>query len=638
MGSSASAHAADRATVALAPHDPAGLAAYATAVTARGSPAYGRYLTVAQFARRFGARPAAVTVVRRGLAAHGLRAGAISANGLTLAITATAPVAHRAFATAAGGRDVAAPAIAGRVAGLVQAVIGSGASAPTASVIVPGAAAHAFDVTAATVAPATPAAGPQPCPIARAAGGGGAGYTADRIASAYGLSGYYGAGDEGAGVTIALYELEPFSAADVAAYQSCYGTTADVRTIPIDGGAGAGAGSGEAAMDIETAIGLAPRATINVYEGPATGLGAYDTYSRIVADDSAQVISTSWGQCEALEGAVPAAAEQTLFEEAAVQGQSLVASAGDQGSDDCGDRRPSVDDPASQPWVTGVGATSLQTTGDLVWNDSLGASGGGASRLWGRPAYQNQLALPQSGVTCGAAGTACREVPDLSIDGDPATGYVAYYLGAWRLVGGSSVAAPAIAALTALADASPACAGHRIGFLNPDLYRAAAANYAANFHDVTAGTNGFDSVAGFAADPGYDMASGLGTPGASLGPTLCRDAVSGASRASTGSTAHGPQAVSASSAVRLGRSRNRTGLVGVAVHVRVAAHDPQGGRLTYTATGLPRGLRLSARTGRISGRPRRVGSTIVRLRVSDDRGGSATTMFRWRIAARRFTG
>ncbi len=62
-----------------------------------------------------------------------------------------------------------------------------------------------------------------------------------------------------------------------------------------------------------------------------TGSGAYDTYSRIISDDAAQVISTSWGLCEALEGSVPASVENVLFEEAAVQGQSLLASSGDDG-------------------------------------------------------------------------------------------------------------------------------------------------------------------------------------------------------------------------------------------------------------------------------------------------------------------
>src|SRR5262249_60739818 len=104
--------------------------------------------------------------------------------------------------------------------------------------------------------------------------------------------------------------------------------------------------------------------------------------------------------------------------------------------------RRSVDDPASQPLVTAVGATSAQPSGNVVWNDPLGATGGGVSRLWGRPAYQAAAAQPQSGVRCGASRTACREVPDISVDGDPATGYVAYYGGAWRSVRGPGAPAP----------------------------------------------------------------------------------------------------------------------------------------------------------------------------------------------------
>src|SRR6202008_3540266 len=124
-----------------------------------------------------------------------------------------------------------------------------------------------------------------------------------------------------------------------------------------------------------------------------------------------------------------------------------------------------------------------------------------------------------------------------SVDGDPETGYVAYYLGSWRTVGGTSVAAPTVAALAVLADASPACGGRRLGFLNPALYRAAGAAYAAHFGDVTSGSNGFDSVPGFTAGSGYDMASGLGTPTASLGQSLCGGS------AATPTTENGPVAL-----------------------------------------------------------------------------------------------
>jgi subtilase family serine protease len=612
-----------RSTVALAPRNASALAAYAAAVTTQGSPLYHRYLTVAQFARRFGASATAIAKVRAALAARGVTVGAVTANRLALEVTVPAGTLK---ASIAADRDSDSPTTTltdGSVDGLVAAVIGPGAAAPSASVTVGLPPVFGSDRPPGTrVAPLT--AGPQPCATAQADAALDGAHTADEIAADYGLSGYYGAGDEGRGVTIAVYELEPFSSSDVAAYQACYGTAAVVTRVAVDGGAGTGPGSGEAAMDVEDLIGLAPRVSITVYEGPPTGSGAYDTYSRIISDDAAQVISTSWGLCEALEGSVPASAENALFEEAAVQGQSLVASSGDEGSDDCGDGRPSVDDPASQPWVTGVGATSLQGSRNVVWNDSLGATGGGVSSLWGRPAYQNAAAQAQSGVTCGSAGAACREVPDISVDGDPDTGYAAYYRGFWRAVGGTSVSAPTVAALVALSDASPACGGRPIGFLNPGLYRAADEAYAVNFHDVTSGTNAFDSVTGFAAGPGYDMASGLGAPTASLGQTLC------AGSASPVSTDNGPRAVNGSKIVWLGRMGNRSGRVGTKVQVRVQARDGAGLRLTFTAADLPAGLTINQRTGLISGTPRRAGWRTVLVRAADGRG-AATVVFRWTI-------
>ena len=623
-------------TVALAPRNAAALAAYASAVTTPGSPLYGRYLTVAEFARRFGATTSAIAKVRAALAAQGMTAGAIAANRLALEVTSPArsPNAFRAsFAPDRESDPLALPLGDADVNRLVQAVIGPGAAAPRASVTVHGG--PIFDpvpVVTARFAPlpqAPGSAGPQPCAAARAAAASTEAYTADEIASAYGLSHYYAAADAGQGMTIAVYELEPFSASDVAAYQACYGTGTTVTTVAVDGGAGTGPGIGEAAMDVEDLIGLAPQASIRVYEGPSTGAGAYDTYSRIISDGAAQVISTSWGMCEALKGSVPASVENTLFEEAAVQGQSILASAGDAGSDDCGDSRQSVDDPASQPWLTAVGATSLKGSDNVVWNDSLGATGGGVSTLWGRPAYQNAAATPQSTVTCGSSGVTCREVPDISVDGDPATGYVAYYRGSWRSVGGTSVAAPTMAALAALAEASPACGGRRIGFLNPALYRAAAGAYAANFNDVSSGNNGFDSVAGFAAGPGYDMASGLGTPTASLGQTLCNGS------AAPSVTDNAPRALNASDIVRLRRLGNRSGRVGAKVAVRVEAHDDGGLPLTFSATELPAGLKINQRSGLISGTPRRASSRTVRVRATDADGSSATVVFRWTIARGR---
>ena len=126
-----------------------------------------------------------------------------------------------------------------------------------------------------------------------------------------------------------------------------------------------GPGSGEAALDIENVIGLAPKANIAVYEGPNSGDGPYDTMNAIISQHLAQVVTTSWGQCEPAEGSQQTGAENTLFQEAAAQGMSVLSASGDDGSEDCDGTGGApqdaleVDDPASQPYVTGVGGTTL---------------------------------------------------------------------------------------------------------------------------------------------------------------------------------------------------------------------------------------------------------------------------------------
>ena len=611
-----------RVTVALRPRHAAALAAYAAAVTRTGSPEYRHYLSVAEFARRFGPTAAELRLVRAGLRARGLVVGATSPNRLSISVRATARVTADAFGTpidryvlrggAAQDAPAARPALRGPAGALVQGIVGLDSIAPRAGLelgrrhrtrLRAGAARARIHARARTHASGhVVSAGPQACTAARTAAAEGWGYTPSQIADHYGLSGFYAAGDEGAGVTIALFELEPFSASDLAAYQACMGTAATVDVATVDGGPGAGYGSGEAAADVEDVIGLAPKAHILVYEGPPTGQGAYDTYSAIVTQDAAQVVSTSWGLCEAEMGPQALAAENTLFEEAAVQGQTVIAAAGDAGTNDCGNGQLSVDDPSSQPWVTSVGGTHLLSGGDSVWDDAAGASGGGVSQFWGRPAWQT-AAVPQSSVTCGASGTSCRELPDISADADPDSGYTAYFRGGWRTVGGTSIAAPTVASLVTLAAASPACAPGRLGFLNPALYAAAA-----DIHDVTSGTNAFGGLAGYSAAAGYDMASGLGTPTAALGPALCGDAL----------------AFSAPPAQRWAAGRR--------VALALNAHSTRAAGIAWSATGLPAGVSLGGRTGRLSGAPTVAGSFTVTVTAVDADGATATGSFTASVA------
>jgi hypothetical protein len=474
------------------------------------------------------------------------------------------------------------------------------------------------------------------CPSAVSAAGANQAYTATQLASAYRFSALYSAGDEGAGQTIALFELEPYAARDVAAYQSCYGTSATVANVPVDGGDGTGYGpTGETALDIEDVIGLAPQARILVYEGPNTGAGVYDTYNAIVSSDQASVVSTSWGECEADLPTGAAAIENTLFEEAAAQGQSLFAAAGDAGSADCyvpgvpTDESLAVDDPASQPFVTGVGGTTMSAPGppppETVWNagcaNGCGGGGGGVSTLWTMPSYQSQapaslnvVTADSSGSPCGAPPQGyCREVPDVAADADPSTGYVIYYGGAWTAFGGTSAAAPLWAAFAALANASSGCAGKAIGFANPLLYGPAAAD----LNDITTGNNDVLGVndGKFAAGPGYDMASGLGTPdGSALAAAMCNGAdVNGVTIANPGA---------------------RTDLAGSAVTLAIRAVDAHRETLTYAATGLPAGVTISSSTGAISGTVTTAGSWSVIVTATDASRATASTTFTWTVTAR----
>ena len=296
-----------------------------------------------------------------------------------------------------------------------------------------------------------------------------------------------------------------------------------------------------------------------MYQAPNNETGPYDLYNAIVSQDKAQVVSTSWGLCEAqlgFGGSDEAEAESDLFAQAASQGQTIVAAAGDEGSEACYNPQGTLDsslavsDPAAQLDVTGVGGTSLslnssdQRSSEVVWNDGVsgGSGGGGVSSFWQMPSWQsgapsslNVIQSESSGCSSGAGSySRCRQVPDVSADADEYTGYVVYYCGTcmsvtspngWQAIGGTSAAAPLWAALVAEADASSDCSGTGdLGFLNPALYDVAGSSaYSSAFNDVQSGNNNLIGNPGdYDAGTGYDMATGLGTPNiAALVPALC---------------------------------------------------------------------------------------------------------------------
>ena len=562
--------------VYLTSRSAAGLDAYTAAVTNRRSIHFGRYLAPGEFARRFGASPASIARVAGALRADGLSVSSSLVDGLGLKVSGRASVVEHTFSTSisryrlADG-SVGTAAVSGvrlptSIASSVLSVIGlNNLVHPTTNIIRPSS--HIKWPTVHHTGrsfsshPSGIAGAPSSCASAtEATQQGYGGITDDQVAQSYGADGLYGAGDFGAGQTIAVYELEPFALSDVAGFDECYfasDNTSNITTINVDGGPGVGAGSGESALDIENVSAMAPQAKIDVYQAPNSSSGALDAYGQIVSNDTANVVTTSWGLCETeMSEFEPGslAVEHMLFEQAAAQGQTVFASAGDDGSDDCANHSSSpvapnlsVDDPASQPYVVSVGGTTAITLGqsptEQVWNDGAtgGAGGGGTSRLWAMPSWQKNvpsvLATASSKI-CGTGTTQCRVTPDVSAFADEYTGITIEIDGGWYTIGGTSSSAPMWAGLLAEINESSTCQSsavthNGVGFASPLLYEVGAnpTLAAESFNDVTTGNNDIFSNdhGAYAATTGYDAASGFGTPnltGRSLGQvglatTLC---------------------------------------------------------------------------------------------------------------------
>jgi len=622
--------------VFVQPDDPAGLAAFVAGVSDPASPRFHRYLAPGQFAQRFGASEATIGAVEGLLEQGGLRIEGVSANRLEITVAGSASDLEATFHTGLDryrlpdgtvGRATTGPAtLSSSVSGRVVAVAGlddlvHARSMDQAPRVVgrPTPGVEAGD-------PAGSPGAPSACPAAAAARSGG-GITDDDVATAYGATGLYSAGDLGAGQTVAVYELEPFMTSDVRTFDECYFSadhTGQISVVNVDGGPGTGFGSAESALDIENVSALAPAASIRVYQAPNTNYAALDNYNRIVTDDSAQVVTTSWGLCEAaFQAGAPGVqqAENLIFEQAASQGQTVFASAGDSGSDDCAPTQatsavapyPSVDDPASQPDVVGVGGTRAGSTStdpsqQTVWNDgsSGGGGGGGLSNSWPTPAWQLDHAVPgidgpaEAGSSCGPPSppSTCRQVPDVTAFADEQTGITIYWSGGWYTIGGTSSAAPIWAALLADINVSASCAGGGVGFVNPLLYDVAAnpTSYASSFTDVTLGDNDVFGVTPgeFDAGTGYDMASGLGSPlltgsspGDGLAANLCVAASGSGGTAPIVSGVSPPSGLTAGGTVVTVTGSGFTGATGVTFGTQTAMAFTVNSATSITATSPP---------------------------------------------------
>jgi subtilase family serine protease len=548
-------------TVTLAIPDQAALTTFLNGLAEPSSPYYQQYLSPGQFGPMFGPSLGQVAVVESALRADGLSPGPVAPDRLSVPVTATASAIEHAFGVTldryrlAGGRlgfaNTSAPRISTAVAPLVQGVLGLNnlypeqpaddpASSPAA---IRPAVVRAIAGPTATSGTARPTVNPGPQPCA-AISGGLSGLTADAVAAHYGLAQRYAEGDYGQGIRIGVAELEPNLTSDITDYDQCYHISTKVNYIKVNGGVGSGAGSGEAALDIETLAGLAPKATIDVYQAPNNGSGLYNIFKKWVSSDTDKILSVSWGACEAELSAAALNAQEAVLEQANAQGQTIFSAAGDQGSTGCStnataNAQLSAVAPASDPYVIGVGGTSFDfnSNNDLVevaWNDSgldSGAGGGGVSTHWCMPAYQHNTAIP--GIVNSLSvkdKKACasgyyREVPDVSALGDPAYGYAIVADDEWIQVGGTSAATPVWASIAALTNDSAFCSAYRSkgAFLPQTLYAVAAkyrgyiyASSPQGLNDITFGNNDY-TPSGYngglyPATTGYDMATGLGSP------------------------------------------------------------------------------------------------------------------------------
>ena len=133
-----------------------------------------------------------------------------------------------------------------------------------------------------------------------------------------------------------------------------------MTNILVDGGSGGGIDA-EVTLDIELALALAPQVRFTFTKALTRGQGVLDTYNRIATDNIAKQVSTSWGLGEDEAGSKLFKLRMLFFKQMAAQGQTIYAAAGDSGAyDDYPSMTLVVDDPASQPYMVGVGGTSLQ--------------------------------------------------------------------------------------------------------------------------------------------------------------------------------------------------------------------------------------------------------------------------------------
>jgi subtilase family serine protease len=298
----------------------------------------------------------------------------------------------------------------------------------------------------------------------------------------------------GTGQTVAIVDAydDPNAAADLTVYRSAYGlapcTIANgcFRKVDQNGGSAYPAAntgwSEEISLDLDMVSAMCANCNILLVEAKSSSLGDLLTAENEAAALGANVISNSWGANEF--------SFETLYDGFFDHGIAITASSGDSGF--------GVSWPASSPYVTAVGGTSLVSSSttrgwsETAWN----RAGSGCSAYETKPVWQHD------------SGCSERTVADVSAVADPATAvavYDSYNESGWLAFGGTSVSSPIVAAVYVLAgNASSATPAYPYSHANA-------------LNDVTSGSNGTCGNYLCNAEPGYDGPTGLGTPNGTTG-------------------------------------------------------------------------------------------------------------------------
>jgi subtilase family serine protease len=592
-------------TVALKLRNTEQLNALVQAVYSPGNAQYHHFLTTPEFAARFGPTAATIAQVTKHFEAAGLTVSQTAT--AQLRVTGSAAAVQREFGTELHAYEVPATAdapayryhspLAGarfssEIAGAVDSVLGLDTRPRFRPRALHSNPAHAQRFAAVAARNAAAAKTGSTAPATTDPPGD---WTVVDFAEYYDVNPLYKSGLDGHKQTIGIMTFASFRQSDVFAYWNALGLNVSgsrVKEVLVDGGSGPpsdNAGSDETTLDVEQSGGLAPGAQILVYEAPNTNQGFVDVFAAAIDKNAADTLSMSWGDWEYQDtfsvtdpnrGRTTTAlrAINNLLIQAALQGQTVFTSSDDDGAYVANDvnffpvpqfsKVLSVDDPATQPYITATGGTTLPgpqvyqltATNQLItiniateqaWGyDYLiplcnalgldpvscgifpGGSGGGVSVEWPLPWYQFGIAgtarsapgqvltdnsqNPPQVIAKLPANYRGRNVPDISVNSDPDTGYLLYYTSDTGFVpfisdfwGGTSFAAPQFNGVTALINQS---LGHRVGFLNYALYNLVRFNAAYGgrnppLRDIVHGDNWF-----YQGRPGYDPATGVGVP------------------------------------------------------------------------------------------------------------------------------